>query len=127
MNKVILIGRLTKDPEMRYTTNSNTAVCNFTLAVNRRFKQDEADFIPVVAWSKTAEFCEKYFSKGRQVAVVGRIETSSWEDSNGNRRYKTEVVADEVYFADSKPQEQSTNTEHDGGFYTPDDNDELPF
>jgi len=126
MNKAILMGRLTKDPELRYTQNG-TAVCNFTLAINRRFKQEETDFIPVVAWSKTAEFCEKYFGKGRQVAVVGRIETSNWEDSNGNRRYKTEVVADEVYFADSKPQEQSTNTEHDGGFYTPDDDDELPF
>lgn len=127
MNKVILIGRLTKDPEMRYTTNSNTAVCNFTLAVNRRFKQNEADFIPVVAWSKTAEFCEKYFSKGRQVAVVGRIEISSWDDSEGKKRYKTEVVADEVYFADSKPQEQTGNTEDDDGFYAPEDDDELPF
>jgi single-strand DNA-binding protein len=124
------MGRLTKDPEIRYT-QSSTAVCNFTLAVNRRFqKQGEerkADFIPVVVWGKQAEFCSKYFEKGRQVAVVGRIETSSWEDNEGKKRYKTEVIADEVYFADSKPQEQSTNTEHDGGFYTPEDNDELPF
>lgn len=119
MNKVILIGRLTKDPEMRYTTNSNTAVCNFTLAVNRRFKQDEADFIPVVAWGKTAEFCDKYFGKGRQVAVVGRIEISGWNDNEGKKRYKTEVVADEVYFADSKTQEQTGNTEDDDGFYAP--------
>ena len=128
MNKAILMGRLTKDPELRYTQNG-TAVCNFTLAINRRFKQEETDFIPVVAWSKTAEFCEKYFGKGRQVAVVGRIETSNWEDSNGNRRYKTEVVADEVYFADSKQSntDEGTKQADDDGFYPPDDDDELPF
>lgn len=105
MNKVILMGRLTKDPELRYTQN-NIPVCNFTLAVDRRFsKQDEekqTDFIPVVAWQKTAEFCSKYFSKGRKVAVAGRIETRTWEDDQKVKHYVTEVIAEEVDFADSK-------------------------
>ena len=129
MNKVILMGRLTKEPELRYTTSNNTAVCNFTLAVNRRFqKQGEerkADFIPVVVWGKQAEFCEKYFAKGRQVAVAGRIETSSWNDNEGKKRYKTEVVADEVYFADSK--QGSSKQADDDGFYPLEDDDGLPF
>ena len=106
MNKVTLMGRLTKDPEVRYTQTNNTLVASFSLAVNRRFvKQGEerqADFINIVAWSKTGEFCSKYFKKGQQVAVVGRIQTRSWEDENKMKRYATEVVAEEVYFADSK-------------------------
>ena len=105
MNKVILVGRLTKDPELRYTTTNNTAVCSFTLAVDRRFKQEngpQADFIPVIAWQKTAEFCSKYFSKGRKVVVAGRIETRTWDDNDGKRHYVTAVIADEVDFADSK-------------------------
>lgn len=105
MNKVVLMGRLTKDVEIRYTQGNNTAVCGFTLAVNRRFKiegQPEADFIPIVAWSKTAEFCSKYFSKGQQVCVVGSIQTRTWIDTEDKKHYVTEVVADEVYFADSK-------------------------
>jgi single-strand DNA-binding protein len=105
MNKAILLGRLTKDPEMRYTSTNNTAVCSFTLAVDRKFKQDgqqDADFIPVVAWQKTAEFCGKYFAKGRKVAVSGRIQTRTWDDDNGNKHYVTEIVAEEVDFADSK-------------------------
>ncbi len=104
MNSVCLVGRLTKDPELRYTQN-NTAVAGFTLAVNRRFKQDgqpDADFIPVVAWQKTAEFCNKYFVKGQQVWVTGRIQTRNWEDDEGKKHYVTEVVADGVGFADSK-------------------------
>ena len=104
MNKVEILGRLTKDPEIRYT-QSNTPVASFTLAVNRRFAKEgeqQADFINCVAWSKTAEFVSKYFKKGQQVAVVGRIQTRNWEDDNGQKRYATEVVAEEVYFADSK-------------------------
>ena len=106
MNKVILMGRLTKDPEVRYTQNNNTLVANFSLAVNRRFvKQGEerqTDFINIVAWSKTGEFCSKYFKKGQQVGVIGRIETRNYEDKEGNKRYVTEVIAEEAYFADSK-------------------------
>jgi len=104
MNKAFLIGRLTRDPELRYT-QSNIPVCNFTLAVDRRFKQEngpQADFIPIVAWQKTAEFCAKYFQKGRKVAVSGRIETRTWEDDQGVKHYVTEVIAEEVDFADSK-------------------------
>ncbi len=106
MNKIILMGRLTKDPETRYTQTNNTLVASFTLAVNRRFtrqgEERQADFIPVVAWSKTGEFCSKYFKKGQQVGVVGRLQTRNWEDENKVKHYITEVVAEEAYFADSK-------------------------
>ena len=106
MNKVILMGRLTKDPEVRYTQTNNTLVASFSLAVNRRFvKQGEerqADFINIVAWSKLGEFCSKWFKKGQQVGVIGRISTRTWDDEEGKRHYVTEVVAEEAYFADSK-------------------------
>ena len=106
MNKVILMGRLTKDPEVRYTQANNTLVASFSLAVNRRFvKQGEerqADFINIVAWSKLGEFCSKWFKKGQQVGVIGRISTRTWDDEEGKKHYVTEVVAEEAYFADSK-------------------------
>lgn len=135
MNKIILMGRLTKDPTLRYTTANNTPVCDFTLAVNRRFsrqgEESQADFIPVVAWDKTADFCSKYFRKGQQVAVVGRIQVRSWDDNEGKKRYVTEVVAEETYFADSK--KDDTNNLFSGkaqegteSFYPLDDSD-LPF
>ena len=95
MNKVILMGRLTKDPEIRYTQTSK-AVANFTMAVSRRFKKDEADFINCVAWEKTAEFISKYFSKGGMIAVVGKIQTRTWEDNEGKKRYHRGSC--EVYF-----------------------------
>jgi len=106
MNKVILMGRLTRDPELTYTTNTNTAVCKFTLAVNRRFAKptDEvkADFFPIITWTKTAEFCSKYFRKGQMVAIVGRIETRNWVDQEGRKHYITEVIADEAHFAEGR-------------------------
>jgi single-strand DNA-binding protein len=105
MNKAILMGRLTKDPELKYTTTTNMAVCNFTLAVNRRFAkegQQKADFINIVTWNKTAEFCSKWFKKGQQVAVVGSIQTRTWDDNDGKKHYQTDVVADEAYFAEGK-------------------------
>lgn len=109
MNKIILMGRLTKDPEVRYTQTSNAMVTSFTLAVNRRFvtqgQERQADFLPIVAWNKTAEFVAKYFKKGQQVAVIGRVETRIYDDAQGQRRYVTEVIAEEVYFADSKREE----------------------
>jgi single-strand DNA-binding protein len=111
MNKVILAGRLTKDPELRYTTN-NTPVCSFTLAVDRRFKQEngpQADFIPIIAWQKTGEFCSKYFSKGRKIIVAGRIETRTWDDNEGKKHYVTEVIAEEVDFADSKKDDNGSS------------------
>ena len=108
MNKIILLGRLSKEVEVRYTQTNNTMVASFTLAVNRRFKQEgqpDADFINIVAWSKLAEFCSKYFKKGQQVTIAGRLQTRTWEDEQGQKRYVTEVVAEEAYFADSKKEE----------------------
>ena len=106
MNKLILMGRLTRDPEVRYTQTNNTLVASFSLAVNRRFtrpgEERQADFINVVAWSKLGEFCSKYFKKGQQVGVIGRLQVRNWEDEQGQKRYVTEVVAEEAYFADSK-------------------------
>lgn len=104
MNKVVLLGRLTKDPETK-TTNNDVTITRYTLAVNRPWKKDgeqQADFINCLAFNKTAEFANKYFRKGQQVAVVGRIQTRSWEDDTGNKRYATEVVIEEQHFADSK-------------------------
>ena len=106
MNKVILMGRLTKDPEVRYTQTNNTLVASFSLAVNRRFarqgEERQADFVNIVAWSKTGEFVSKYFKKGQQVSIVGRLQTRTWDDDQGQKHYITEVVAEEAYFADSK-------------------------
>ena len=106
MNKVILMGRLTRDPELTYTTTTNTAVCKFTLAVNRRFAKptDEirADFFPIITWTKTAEFCSKYFKKGQQVAIIGRVETRNWVDQEGKKHYITEVIGEEAYFAEGR-------------------------
>ena len=106
MNKVILMGRLTRDPEVRYTQTNNTLVASFSLAVNRRFvrqgEERQADFINIVAWSKLGEFCSKYFKKGQQVGIIGRIQTRTWDDEQGQKRYITEVIAEETYFADSK-------------------------
>lgn len=108
MNKVILLGRLTKDVDIKYT-QGGTAVANFGLAVNRRFAKEgeqNADFLNIVAWGKTAEFCGNYFKKGQQVALVGRIQTRNYEDQQGQKRYVTEIVAEEAYFADSKKEEE---------------------
>ena len=109
LNKTILMGRLTADPELRRTQN-NTSVTSFTLAVNRSFtrqgEQPQADFIDVVAWSATAEFVSKWFRKGMLVAVAGRIQTRSYEDRQGNKRKAVEVVAEEVHFAEPKRESQ---------------------
>lgn len=109
MNNVVLMGRLAKDPDVRYTQVNNTMVVQFPLAVNRRFaKQGEerqADFINIVAWNKTAEFCSKYFKKGQQVGIIGRLQTRNYDDKDGKKVYVTEVIAEEVYFADSKKEE----------------------
>lgn len=115
MNKVQLLGRLTKDPEIRYTQTNNTAVASFSLAVNRRFGKEgeerQADFINIVSWGKTAQFCEKYFKKGMQIALVGRIQTRTYDDTEGKKHYVTEVVAEEVYFADSKKEQQEPQSD----------------
>ena len=127
MNKVILMGRLTRDPEVR-ATQSNTAVCSFSLAVNRRFKQEgqpDADFINVTAWAKTAEFVSKYFTKGQQVSVIGRMQTRNYDDKDGKKVYVTEVVAEEVYFADSKKEQSNVTTSE--GFMAVEGDSGLPF
>ena len=143
LNKVILIGRLTRDPEMRSTTNS-ISVTTFTLAVDRSFTNQqgerEADFIPIVTWRKLAETCARFLSKGRLVAVSGRLQVRTYDDNNGQRRYITEVVADEVQFLERNP----SGSQNEGSpQYTPNqsekpessgfndmidvDDDELPF
>ena len=106
MNKVILLGRLTKVPEIRYSQTTNTKIALFTLAVNRRFtkqgEERETDFINIVAYSKLADFSEKYLSQGTQINVVGRLQNRSYEDNNGAKKYISEVITEELYFADSK-------------------------
>ena len=137
MNKVILMGRLTRDPEVRYTQTNNTLVASFSLAVNRRFvrqgEERQADFINIVAWSKLGKFCSKYFKKGQQVAVTGRLQTRTWDDDQGQKHYITEVIAEEAYFADSKRDGAVDNTFGSIPMPTPDSDfevssgDDLPF
>ncbi len=102
INKAILMGRLTRDPELRHT-NSGTPVCSFSIAIDNGYGDNRTtDFINCVAWNKTAEFVEKYFTKGRMIIVVGRIQTRTWEGQDGKKNYATEVVASEVSFGESK-------------------------
>ena len=105
MNKVMLLGRLTKEPEIRFSQLNSTMIVNFTLAVNRKYvKQGEerqTDFINIVTFSKLADFAQKYLKKGLQICISGRIQTRSWEDNDGHNHYTTEIVAEEIYFADS--------------------------
>ncbi|WP_298021122.1 single-stranded DNA-binding protein [uncultured Dysosmobacter sp.] len=105
LNKIIIMGRLTRDPELRHT-GSGTAVTSFSLAVDRDFKsqsgEKETDFIDVVAWRSTAEFVSKYFTKGRMAVVEGRLQIRDWTDNDGNKRRSAEVIAANVYFGDSK-------------------------
>ncbi len=114
LNKVILIGRLTKDPELKYTPANGVAVATFTLAVDRPFTNQqgerEADFIPIVTWRKQAENVANFITKGRLVAVSGRIQVRTYDDKNGNKRWVTEVVADEVKFLDKSKDGQQQNT-----------------
>ncbi len=128
MNRVILIGRLTRDPELRYT-GSNIPVATFTLAVNRTYSNQqgerEADFINVVVWRKQAENCKNYLTQGSQAAVIGSIQTRSYDDNNGQKRYVTEVVADNVEFLGSK---NSSNNMNSGNNYIPkNDNEPSPY
>ena len=132
LNKIILMGRLTRDPELR-RTQSGTAVASFTLAVDRDYKpQDgerETDFIDIVAWRGTGEFVSKYFSKGRMAVVEGRLQVRDWTDKDGNKRRSTEVVADNVYFGDSKRSESGTPAETSGELQEvpEEEKGELPF
>ena len=133
LNKAILMGRLTADPELRHT-QSNIPVTSFTLAVDRSFgKEKQTDFLDIVAWRNTAEFVSKWFRKGMLVAVSGRMQTRTWEDKQGNKRKTVEVVADEVFFTEGKKREQEE--EGSGAFvllppdedFLPGDDIEMPF
>mgnify|MGYP000699405984 CR=1 FL=1 len=111
LNKIFIMGRLTRDPELRRTQNG-TAVAGFALAVDRDYKNadgtKETDFIEVVAWRSSAEFVSKYFAKGRMAVVEGRLQIRDWQDKDGNKRRNAEVVADNVYFGDSKKEGDSS-------------------
>ena len=131
LNRIIVMGRMTRDPELR-RTNSGTAVASFTVAVDRDFKslcgEKETDFIDVVAWRNTAEFVSKYFSKGRMAVVEGRLQIRDWTDKDGNKRRTAEIVADSVYFGDSKRDGGDTaQSELQGGFSEIEDDGNLPF
>lgn len=115
LNKIILAGRLTRDPELR-RTGSGTAVTSFNLAVDRDFKDQngdkETDFIDVVAWRNTAEFVSKYFAKGRMAIVEGRLQIRDWTDKDGGKRRSAEIIAENVYFGDSKHEAQNKQADN---------------
>lgn len=133
MNKAQLVGRLTKDVEVRYSQgDSQMAIARFTVAVDRRGKNNEADFISCVAFGKTAEFIEKYFSKGNRIGICGHIQTGSYTDKDGKKVYTTEVVADEAEFVESKSSaeqgKEQPKVDENGFMNIPDNIDEdLPF
>ena len=139
LNKIILMGRLTRDPELR-RTQSGTAVTSFSLAVDRDFKsqngEKETDFIDIVAWRATAEFVSKYFTKGRMAVVEGRLQIRDWTDKDGNKRRNAEVIADNVYFGDSRSDNASgghqaakapVNVDAEDFDEVEDTEDDLPF
>jgi single-strand DNA-binding protein len=125
MNKVILMGRLTADPELRVTPQTNTSVARFSLAVNRSFKAQEgqptADFFNIVAWKEKADFVGKYFKKGQQVLIEGYLRNNNWTDKDGNKRFNVEVYVDQAYFADSKRDGQGGDSyaPKQGGYQAP--------
>ena len=112
LNQIVLMGRLTRDPELR-RTGSGVAVASFTLAVDRDFAaqgaEKETDFVDIVAWRNTAEFVSRYFTKGRMAVVTGRLQIRNWTDKEGNKRRSAEVVADNVYFGDSKKEDDGAS------------------
>ena len=147
MNQVVLMGRLTRDPELRHT-GTGTAVASFTLAVDRGFTsrdsgERQTDFIDIVAWRSTAEFVSKYFVKGQMAAVTGRLQIRDWTDKDGNKRRSAEVVADNIYFTESKKSRESAGfqaparSDYDSGYTAPvtgsdfseldEDDGDLPF
>ena len=137
MNKVILMGRLTRDPEVRYSQGENaSAVARYSLAVDRRFKRDgepTADFINCVAWRQTAEFICKFFKKGNSICISGSVQTRTWNDQQNNKRYATEIIADEAFFVDGKSdnaaseQGAPTFTASQANFEEVAGDDDLPF
>jgi len=147
MNQIVLMGRLTRDPELRHT-QTGTAVASFALAVDRGYSSKDSgerqtDFIDIVAWRQTAEFVSKYFTKGQMAAVTGRLQIRDWTDKDGNKRRSAEVVADNVYFTESKKSREASGmytepkSDFSSGYTTPvatsdfaeldDDDGDLPF
>ena len=131
LNKIFIMGRMTKDPELRRTP-AGVAVTSFSLAVDRDFKgqngEKETDFIDVVAWRTTAEFVAKYFAKGRAAVVEGRLQIRDWMDKDGNKRRSAEVIADNVYFGDSKKDAADNSSPASNSFAEIDDyDDDVPF
>ena len=130
LNKAILNGRLTKAPELKQT-NSGKSVCGFTIAVDRNRDREKTDFIPIVAWGKTAEFVNQWFGKGDLITIVGRIEVRNYEDKNGNKRTATEIIAEEVLFGGSKSTGQGSENPSQrnvaGLEEVDDDGADLPF
>ena len=124
LNRIIVMGRLTHDPELR-ETQAKTPVCSFSIACDRDFKQKdkekETDFIDCVAWRSTAEFVAKYFTKGRMAVVDGRLQIRDWKDRDGNSRRSAEIVADHVYFGDSKPKSEGETSGEEPPAYAPTD------
>jgi len=135
MNKVVLIGRLTKDPELKFTPGAGTAVTQFTIAVDRRYqkeKEKEADFIPIVVWGKQAESTANHMAKGRLIGVSGRIQVRNYDTKDGGKRYVTEIVADDVQFLDYGNKNQSGGASggsrtYEEGITQMDDDGEIPF
>lgn len=138
MNKVVLIGRLTKDPELRYTPGNVVAVCRFTLAINRLFKKDETDFINCIAFNKQGEAIAQYVTKGRQLAVIGNIRTGSYDGQDGIKRYTTDILVESFEFiGNSNNGNVNTNNQNndywnmstDNGFGVeePIDDGDMPF
>lgn len=132
LNQITIMGRLTRDPELR-RTQSGTAVCSFSVAVDRDYQSRESaerqtDFIDVVAWRQTGEFVSKYFTKGRMIVVSGSLQSRRWQDKNGNNRIAWEVIADNVYFGDSKSDSQRAAGKPVGvAFEEIEDDGTLPF
>lgn len=124
MNKVMLIGRLTKDPELRYAAGSGTAISRFTLAVNRQFKKDETDFINCIAFNKQGEAIAQYVTKGRQLAVTGSIRTGSYDGQDGVKRYTTDVIVESFEFIGSS---NSNNNQGNAGAWNSPDDDGMGF
>ena len=130
LNEIILMGRLTRDPELRHT-QSGTKVAYFALAVDRDYKdasgEKETDFIDIVAWRGTAEFVSKYFTKGRMAVVKGRLQIRDWTDKDGGKRRSAEVVAESVYFADSRKADAAPQAPDPDWMYGNEDGGELPY
>ena len=130
MNKVVLMGRLTKDPELRFAAGSGKGVCRFTVAINRQFKRDESDFINCVAFGKPGETISEHFVKGNRIALTGNIRTGSYEAQDGTKRYTTDVVVESFEFIEAKNSTSSNDDSFGAGIpndVVPEDDGEMPF